>query len=194
MSERLERLLPAQLDEAQRELYAAITGGARSEGVQAFPLSDDDGTLHGPFGIMLHAPQVGGALQSLGSAVRFETALTARCREIAILQVAQAVGSAFEWWAHTRVAKAAGLSDEEIAALAVRAFRSSDATETAVSELCANLLTVSTLTDGKYEAMARVLTTQQIVEVTVLVGYYRTLAQLMMVFDVGAPGSAPTEK
>jgi 4-carboxymuconolactone decarboxylase len=190
---RLPRLVPAQLDEAQRKLYTAITGGERSEGAQHFSLTGDDGSLNGPFGIMLHAPLIGEALQSLGSAVRFQTNLTGRCREIAILQVAHALGSEFECWAHTRVAKAVGLSDEEVMALSVGAFRSSDPTEMAVSELCANLLTSSTVTDSEYETMTEVLAPAEVIEITTLVGYYRTLAQLMTVFDIGVPESEPPE-
>jgi 4-carboxymuconolactone decarboxylase len=189
LSGRLPRLVPAQLDEAQRKLYTAITGGERSKGAQHFSLTGDDGSLNGPFGIMLHAPLIGEALQSLGSAVRFQTNLTCRCREIAILQVAQALGSEFEWWAHTRVAKAVGLSDEEVTALSVGAFTSADPTEMAVSELCANLLTSSAVSDREYETMTEVLATAQVIEITALVGYYRTLAQLMTVFDVGVPES-----
>ena len=187
MSGRLRRLVPAQLDEAQRKLYEAITGGERSKGAQHFPLTGDDGSLNGPFAIMLHAPLIGEALQSLGSAVRFRTSLTDRCREIAILQVARALGSEFEWWAHVRVARAVGLSDEEVTALSVGEFRSSDPTEMAVSRLCANLLTSGTVADSEYEAMAEVLATAQVIEITTLVGYYRTLAQLMTVFDIGVP-------
>jgi 4-carboxymuconolactone decarboxylase len=190
---RLPRLVPAQLDEAQRKLYTAITGGERSEGAQHFSLTGDDGSLNGPFGVMLHAPLIGEALQSLGSAVRFQTNLTGRCREIAILQVAHALGSEFECWAHTRVAKAVGLADEEVMALSVGAFRSSDPTEMAVSELCANLLTSSTVTDSEYETMTEVLAPAEVIEITTLVGYYRTLAQLMTVFDIGVPESEPPE-
>lgn len=187
MSRRLPRLAPDQLDEAQRAVYDGITRGDRATGVQHFPLTDEDGSLHGPFGVMLHAPGISNVLQELGAAIRFRTDLTARCREIAVLQVAQAVGSEFEWWAHERVGRAVGLTEAELMALSLGSFHSDDTVETAASAFCANLLNSSVVTDEEFAATSAVLSDQQMIDLTVLVGYYRTLAQLMSVFDIGAP-------
>lgn len=188
--ERLARLTPDQLDDEQRRLYDSIAGGDRAKGVQHFPLTDGSGALNGPFGLMLHAPELGMALQDLGLAVRFRTDLTARTREIAILQVAQSTGSRFEWWAHTRVGRAVGLTEDEITQLAVGGFTGADATESAATRLCASLLRTATLTDADYAEVSSHLTSRQITELTVLVGYYVTLAQLMAVFGVSLPDGA----
>ena len=150
MTDRLPRLQPQGLTDDQQLVYDAIAGGERAEGTQHFPLTAADGTLNGPFGIMLHSPTVGAVLADLGSTLRFHTDLTSRCREIAILQVAQATSSEFEWWAHARVGKAVGLTDEELMTLSIGAFVSHDRTERAVAELCANLLTSSVVTDAEY--------------------------------------------
>lgn len=64
---RIPRLAPDQLDDAQRELYQAIAGGARAA-TTAFRLTDDDGVLEGPFNAMLLHPPLGDALQRLGAA------------------------------------------------------------------------------------------------------------------------------
>lgn len=56
MTERLPRLTPDALDDAQQVVYDGIAGGDRAKGVQHFPLTAGDGSLNGPFGIMLHAP------------------------------------------------------------------------------------------------------------------------------------------
>lgn len=192
MSERLPRLTPDQLDDAQRAVYDGIAGGDRAKGVQHFPLTADDGSLNGPFGIMLHAPGVGAVLSELGATIRFRTDLSLRVREIAILQVAQALGSEFEWWAHERVGRAAGLTDEELMLLSLGSFRSDDPVEDAAAAFCANLLSSSIVTDEEYTAANAALSTQQLIDLTVLVGYYRTLAQLMAVFDVGVPGHDST--
>ncbi|MFC8501821.1 carboxymuconolactone decarboxylase family protein [Pedococcus sp. NPDC057267] len=192
MSDRLPRLTPDQLDESQRAVYEGIAGGDRAKGVQHFPLTAEDGSLNGPFGIMLHSPGVGAALQELGSTIRFRTDLSARIREIAILQVAQAVGSEFEWWAHERVGRAAGLTDEELMLLSLGSFSSQDPVEDECAAFCANLLRSSVITDQEYEEAGAVLSRAQMIDLTVLVGYYRTLAQLMAVFDVGVPGNEQT--
>lgn len=168
-------------------VYDGIVGGDRGKGVQHFPLTADDGTLHGPFGVMLHSPGVGVSLQELGSTIRFHTDLSARIREIAILQVAHATGSSFEWWAHERVGRAVGLTDVELMQISLGSFTSDDPVEQTAADLCRTLLTSSNVTDQEYAAFTEVLSVQQLVDLTVLVGYYRTLAQLMSVFDVTAP-------
>jgi 4-carboxymuconolactone decarboxylase len=192
MTERLPRLTPDQLDDAQRLVYDGIAGGDRARGVQHFPLTADDGSLNGPFGVMLHAPGIGAALQELGSAIRFRTDLSTRIREIAILQVAHATGSEFEWWAHERVGRAAGLTDGELMELSLGSFRGEDPTEAAASAFVANLLTSSVVTDEEFAGASGVLSTEQLIELTALVGYYRTLAQLMSVFAIGVPGAETT--
>ncbi|WGX96796.1 carboxymuconolactone decarboxylase family protein [Nocardioides sp. L-11A] len=188
MSARLASLRPEDLDQDQRAVYDAIAGGDRAKGVQHFPLAADDGSLNGPFGIMLHAPGVGAVLQELGATIRYRTDLTTRSREIAILLVAQASGSEFEWWAHERVGRAAGLTDEELMQLSMGRFAGTDQTENAVAALSVVLLTSATVSEEEYAAAEAVLTERQIVEVTTLVGYYRLLAQLMTVFDIRVPG------
>jgi 4-carboxymuconolactone decarboxylase len=85
---RLPILTPADLDDQQRVLYNAIAGGPRAAGPRLFALTDAAGRLNGPFNAMLFAPEVGTALQELGTAIRYRSSLTARIREMAILAVA----------------------------------------------------------------------------------------------------------
>jgi 4-carboxymuconolactone decarboxylase len=104
---RIPRLAPAELDGEQRALYDAIAGGRRAQGPQLFRLTDADGRLEGPFNAFLLQPRLGSALQALGTAVRYETRLSDRCREIAILVVAAHWRSDFERYAHEAVGRAA---------------------------------------------------------------------------------------
>jgi 4-carboxymuconolactone decarboxylase len=189
MAQRLTSLIPDQLTPQQRAVYEGITGGDRLKGTQHFPVVADDGSLNGPFGVMVHVPGVGGALQELGAAIRYRTSLSARVREIGILLVAAALGSDFEWWAHERVGRAVGLTEGELAQLSQGRFESSDAREQAAADLSISLLNNSPVSDEEYARCADTLGVQAIVELTSLVGYYRTLAQLMAVFDIGIPAS-----
>ena len=77
---RIARFSPRELDEEQRRLYRAITGGDRAQGPQFFRLTDDEGRLEGPFNAMLLNPSIGDALQRLGAAIRYGGRLAARCR------------------------------------------------------------------------------------------------------------------
>ncbi|WAM17322.1 carboxymuconolactone decarboxylase family protein [Rhodococcus sp. JS3073] len=185
---RIASLTPAELDVEQKALYDSIVTGPRAQGHQLFALHDDQGRLNGPFGLMLHVPGLGSALQELGSAVRYRTAMTARIREIAILAVAAATECEFERYAHERVGRADGLSDEELTALRSGEFGSEDATEQAAYLVCRHLLEgANTLGDEEFRRFEARLGHSALLELVVLVGYYRTLSQLMSVFDVGAP-------
>lgn len=187
--ERLARLTPDRLDDEQRAVYDAIAGGPRAAGPQAFPLTDDEGALNGPFGVMLHAPSVGAALQDLGSAIRYRTSLSARVREIAVLQVAVATGSRFEWWAHERVGRQVGLTDVELTWLANSApLELADAGEQAAHDFVTAVLRGPAVPDEDYRRAEHVLGAGTLVELAVLIGYYRLLAETMHVFAIGVPG------
>ncbi|MBD3915714.1 carboxymuconolactone decarboxylase family protein [Nocardioides hwasunensis] len=185
---RLPDLTPAEMNGAQRALHDRITDGPRASGTQHFPLTTADGALTGPFGVMVHAPAIGAPLQELGGAVRYATGLTERVRELAILAVATATGSDFEAYAHARIGRAAGLTDGELDDLAAGAFTSADPAEQAAYNLCRRLLEDrSRLTDEDYAGLVAELGSTTLTELVVLVGYYRTLAQLLDVFEVGVP-------
>jgi 4-carboxymuconolactone decarboxylase len=185
--ERLPRLAPEVLTAEQRAVYDDITGGPRAAGKQLFALTDADGALNGPFGVMLHAPGLGEPLQELGAAIRYRTSLSARSREIAILSVAAALDSEFERYAHERVGMSVGLSAAELQALRGGQFTSADPQEDAVNRLAADLLADAVIDDDTFASYASALDAQAIVEVIVLVGYYRLLAQSMSVFAIETP-------
>src|SRR5699024_3061294 len=99
-------------------------------------------------------------------------------------------GSEFEWWAHEKVGRAVGLTDDELTQISVGAFSGADDYEQACYEIVANLLESSVVTDEEFERASAVLSQRTLVELTVLVGYCRTLAQAMGLFDIGVPDNA----
>ena len=187
MPGRYTPLAPGQLTAAQRALYDVITGGPRAKGKQAFPLTDEEGALNGPFGLMLIEPTIGGALQQLGTAIRYHGSLSDRVREIAILQVAASADSDFEKWAHERVALTMGLDPTELDTISSGTFTSADRTEQQSYELVTELLQGGDLSDTRFEETIQQIGRVQMFELTVLVGYYTILALSMSVFDVGVP-------
>jgi 4-carboxymuconolactone decarboxylase len=186
---RLPHLTPDQLEPEQRALHDAIVGGPRASGPQLFELVDPQGRLNGPFGVMLHSPAVGGALQELGTAIRYRSVLGDRLREIAILAVAAHWSSDFEQYAHEPLARRAGLTDAQLAALAGgTAVELDDPTEGVGLRIVRALVSDADLSDDEYAEGRRVLGDQALVELTALVGYYATLALQLRVFRVGVPG------
>jgi 4-carboxymuconolactone decarboxylase len=184
---RLAKLKPAELDEPQRALYDAIASGPRAQGPQLFALTDGSGGLEGPFNAMLLSPSVGSALQGLGSAVRYGSGFDNREREIAILVVAHVWDCAFEVYAHEAVGRAAGLANDELAALQRGDYGLLGEQERLVAETTFALAARSNLTDEEFGAARRALGLSLLFELTTLVGYYATLALQLRVFDVAVP-------
>ncbi len=182
---------PSSLDPEQRAVYDEITGGPRATG-RAFRLTDDSGRLEGPFNAMLTAPGAGMALQRLGAAIRYATTLPDRWREIAILEAAVARRCDFEWYAHERVARAAGFTDDELAALRdgadAPAFTPEERTVRAV---CRTLLSGGDLDDPTYAHAEQTLGRTALYELVVLLGYYDTLALSLRVFRTPLPAGQP---
>lgn len=189
---RLRHRVPAELSATERALYEAIAHGPRSLGPQHFALTRDDGSLTGPFNALLLSPPLGNALQALGAAVRYETTMTARTRELAILVVAAHWNSAFERMAHEAVGRAAGLAEEELAAVASGAIPLlADDHERAAIRLV-HSATRGDLTDDQWAEARAVLTEEQIFELITLVGYYAALALQLRIFRVDQAGTSPS--
>jgi 4-carboxymuconolactone decarboxylase len=185
---RVQPLHPADLTAEQAEVYDHIAGGPRAAGPRLFAMTDAEGRLNGPFNAMLLSPRVGDALQGLGAAVRYGTSLSDRVREMAILAVATAWDSGFERYAHEAVGRAAGLTDDEIVALRdPAALRPADPTEAAALDVVRALLERSDLDDDEWASARSLLGTDEIFELTTLVGYYTTLALVMRTHRVGPP-------
>jgi len=185
---RLSLLRPHELDTKQRALYEAIIGGRRTSGHQHFSLRYDDGSLAGPFNALLHAPVVGARLSSLGEAIRFDTGLEDREREIAILAVAASRHASYEWYAHERVGRACGLTDEEIEGLRRgNGDMLHGGREALVGLVAATLASGRPLDDALYGRLVDELGDTGVVELVILVGYYVMLATVLEAFAVGVP-------
>lgn len=190
MVARLAGFLPGDLSEEQAAVYRAISGGPRASGPQLFALTDGEGRLRGPFNAMLLSPPVGASLQSVGAAVRYQSSLSDRVREMAILLVAAHWGSAFEREAHEAVGRVCGLTEEELGSLRDGALPDlADPDETIALRTTACLLRSGNLGDDEYGTAVSTIGERGLFELTTLVGYYATLALQLRVF-AGEDGEA----
>ena len=188
MPERLPLLRPDDLTPAQRTLYDKLTTGKRAGGPRAFPLTDEEGRLQGPFNGMLLSPELGDALQQVGATIRYAGTLTARQRELATLTVAAAESSSYEWAAHSHLASTAGLTDPQIEAIRTDApLTLDDPTEAAVLTAARELVRTGDLSDATFATTRDALGLTTLYEVITLVGYYRLLALQLRTFGVTAP-------
>ena len=181
---RLTPLQPEAMSDEQRALYDAILGGKRGPGMRS-----EDGTLKGPFNAMLLNPNVGDRVQRLGEALRFDISLPRNVIEVATLVVGSHWRAQFEWWAHDRLARQAGVSEAVIAAIK-RGERPefSDEDEAGAYEVASELYRTQRLSDASYAKAVQRFGESGLFELVALVGYYSLVSLLLNGFDVPLPG------
>ena len=185
---RLTPVRPEAMTDDQRTLYEAILGGKRGPGMRR-----EDGALIGPFNAMLLNPHVGDRVQRLGEALRFDISLPRNVIEVATLVVGSHWRAQFEWWAHERLAKQAGVSEAVIAAIkdGERPDFSND-DEAGAYDVASELYRTQRLTDASYAKAVQRFGESGVFELIALVGYYSLVSLLLNGFDVPLPaGETP---
>lgn len=174
---------PGQLTPRQRELREAILGGPRGHEPTTFKFVDEEGVLLGPFCTFLLSPDLGMHLQELGAAIRFNSALPARARELAILYTANHHHSPFEWYAHAAVGRSVGVTESELEAIKLgNPLKLQNDLERVTVQLTTELLQTGDASDQTYAGAKETLGEALTFDVCTLVGYYSLLALQMRVF------------
>src|ERR1700737_4199412 len=78
------------------------------------------GSIRGPFGVLLHSPELARRAAALGGYLRYESSLDPRLRETAVMATAGLNDCAYEWAAHEPIAREAGVPAEVIDAIRQR--------------------------------------------------------------------------
>ena len=149
-----------ELNEAQRRVWDDVVAGPR----HAVPP---------PAHVWLNSPGLADHAHKLGAHVRFGTDLSPRLTEIAILVTARYWSAQFEWQAHARLARQAGVAAEVIDAIAERrepAF--SDLDEQLVYDFCSSFYQNHAVDDGLFEKVKQRFGERGLVDLTGLIGYY----------------------
>lgn len=195
-SEPVGRLLsPAELDAEQRALYEEFCSGPRVGVERPNGPVDAEGRLVGPFNAMLYRPRVGGPLQRLGAALRYQGTLADTVRELVILRVAGHHDSSYERGAHRKVARRLGIDEETLVAVDLgvpeRLPHGVPASARAALELAQLILEGRLSEQAELARLHAVLGDADVFEVSTLVGYYALLATQMTLFGVTFGVTAP---
>jgi 4-carboxymuconolactone decarboxylase len=165
-----EAMTPAQRDAAE-----AIASGPR-------------GGLGGPFQTWLRSPDLADRLQKVGEYLRFSSSVPRRLNELAILITARAWDAQYEWYAHHRMAMAAGLDPAVAAELAEgRRPSSMQADEAVVYDFCTELRAMRTVSDATLKAALDLLGEQGVVDLIAVSGYYDIVSMTLNVAEVALP-------
>jgi 4-carboxymuconolactone decarboxylase len=179
---RLEIPAEDKLDPAQRALRDAIASGPRG----AFRPS-------GPFAIWLHAPELGQLAQALGAHCRYNTSLTPRQSEFAILATARIWRAQYEWQAHAPMAAKAGVPEKTIADLRVGRYpKSARSDERAIYDFASELYRKRRVGDRTYGRVLKAFGTKGTVELVGILGYYALISMTLNVFRAQTDPDKPT--
>jgi 4-carboxymuconolactone decarboxylase len=182
---RLPSLRRADLDDAGAALWDSLT---ESRGASVV---DGSGGLIGPFNAFVTAPDVGSRLADLGGLLRFRTSIDRRLLEIAIITIGARWRSEFEFWAHARMAREAGVADDVVEAIAAHAdppFTRDD--ERIVHAVATQLGADARVDDATYAAARSLLGDRGMVELVALCGYYTLICFTLNTFEVALPEGA----
>ncbi|OBF92509.1 carboxymuconolactone decarboxylase [Mycobacterium sp. 852002-51152_SCH6134967] len=117
--------------------------------------------------------------------------LPLRLRELAVLRLAHARRSSFFWGEHVKIAKAGGLSDDEIARIA-RGNAEFDGVDRLVLETTDELLARGRATPDGWRRLVDELGTHQAMELIFVVGTYAMLAMACDTWQLAPPSGSAT--
>lgn len=138
------------------------------------------------FKLMAHAETNFRPLLRLGTSILTEQKLSAALRELAILHTARLCGADYEWTQHVAIALAVGVTQPQVDALAVGTVDAPcfDASARAVLDATADLVRGTPMPEAHFDALQRHFSTREIIELVLAVGFYVTLARLMVLAQI----------
>lgn len=177
---RFPSLTPEAMTPEQREVVQAISSGPR-------------GAVRGPFVALLHNPLLASRVQSLGEYLRYQTGVPDPLVELVVLITARHHSCQYEWYAHARLARQAGLAPaiiDAIAACQTPTGMSDD--EALVHAFATETLAHGQPSDERFEAARARFGLERVLSLLALVGYYSMLAYVLNTARIPLPdGAAP---
>jgi AhpD family alkylhydroperoxidase len=137
--------------------------------------------------MLLHSPPFADGWNSLLGAIRGESTLPPDLRELAVLRVAELNGAEYEWTAHEPVARRAGMTGAQLAAVRVGGdVGVLDERQRAVIAYTDAMTRDIAVPDALFELVRAHFDERQVVELTVTVGAYNLVSRFLVALQVGA--------
>jgi alkylhydroperoxidase family enzyme len=144
------------------------------------------------FATLAHHPKLLKRWLVFGNHVLNKSTLPARERELAILRVGWRCGSDYEFGQHTVIGRREGITDEEIARLAVEPLDGWSEADATIVRAADELVADHTLSDATWDALGETWSTQQVMDLVFAVGQYVLTSMALNAFGVqredGVPG------
>ena len=149
------------------------------------PSSAPGAASGGPYGVLLNSPKLAARVADTGAFVRFEFGQPEALKETLIIATAKEMAQQYEFSAHARLARQAGVSDETIKAIADgTAPEGLEGDEALLVNYVHELLRQHRVSDQTFKAMADRFGEADTLHFTVLCGHYLLVAQVLTAFDV----------
>ena len=178
---RLKPISVEDLTRAQRDVHDAIQNGPRGKDRQV--------GLVGPFGIWVRSPEIGMAIQNLGSVARFTQALPEDVKEVAICTVGAHFKAKFEFAAHRAFAIKAGVDETVLDAIQQEEKpQITDPGQLIAYRVAHQLLTAKRIDDQVYDQAINRFGESALIELVSIIGYYCLVSVTLNVFEVDVTG------
>jgi 4-carboxymuconolactone decarboxylase len=176
------RLTPLDLDNLAPDQQAVVDK----------MLSGPRAGMRGPFESLLRRPELCDRVQHLGAYCRFGSSLPADVSELAIILTGKHWTAQFEFWAHARLAREAGLPDDIIEAVRTGApptFADSErgGQYRAAYDFVTEYFATNRASDATYQQAVAALGEGGVVDLIGVVGYYGLVSFTLNVFEVPLP-------
>jgi 4-carboxymuconolactone decarboxylase len=148
------------------------------------------GSIHGPFIMFLHCPELTGRLAHLGAFVRFEGSLDMRVRVLAAMVVARAFEADYIWGAQTGVARQRNVPESTITAIRENHSRGIPPEDAQIVDFTRELLHRHRVDDATASALRARFGDDEFIQLTGAIGYYSMLAMTVNACELeAAPGA-----
>jgi 4-carboxymuconolactone decarboxylase len=145
-----------------------------------------------PFSAVLNNPELTYRVAHLGSYIRFDSVLPDKVRELAIMATAREVDARFEWAGHHRIAKEAGVTDEQIEAIKNRTAPAGFSEDDALPvNVALELRRKNELSDANFQAAHAKFGDAGVIELIATVGYYSLMGCLLNGLQIEPAADAP---
>lgn len=168
------------LSEEQRDVFDQIVSGPHARVI-------------GPFPAWLQSPELARRIRSLSEFLRFQSSPPRRLAEIAILVTGRHWRAEFEYYAHAKLAREAGVEEAVIQAIAAgKRPEFSHPDDEIVYDLCTEMFETKRVTDATHQRAVDALGLKTVVELIAIMGYYCMVSVTLNAFDAPLPPGEPS--
>lgn len=137
------------------------------------------------FKVMAHCPEVGRDFLKLGNSLLLKGRVDPCLRELAILRVGHLAGAVYEWTQHAVLARRVGVPQEQIDALPDwQSSEKFDEKEKAVLQYVDEVAENIRVSQEKFQKIKHYFTDEQVVELTVVIGYYGAVCRVLEALEI----------